>query len=284
MMKRRNSPIGVFDTGIGGLTVLKQIRKRLLHENIVYLGDNSRMPYGKQSIETRLKWLKEAFLYLKNVHRVKCFVLACNTLSPLKDELSLDPRLSDLDLIDMIKPASVQIMNLNLQEPVLLATPTTIRSGLHKRYLEELGFAGNLHVIMCMELAETIERHGPSSVETLDKLKENLDKIPKIESLDIVLGCTHYPLLRDSILRMLGNTVTTKIHNPAVAVAAQVERTLFEQNLFHEETSASREIELLFTNSGTLGILKRDDVLKDIFEDEDFRFRESVVLTEVESI
>lgn len=209
--------IGVFDSGIGGLTVLRTIREKLPSADIVYFGDTKHAPYGLRSREDLSRLTMEG-LSLLGTHGATSIVSACNSVSAslvisLFDMINLVPS----HIIEMVGPTVSYLKDTDLPI-VLAATPATVDSGIYQNGFRMIG--KEVEVIMIPELAGAIEQDLPEE-EIEHIIREAFSSSVYISGL-LVLACTHYPLVLNVFQRVLGEKVL--IFDPAVAVAERVER------------------------------------------------------------
>ncbi len=227
MEKKNNAPIGVFDSGVGGLTVAREITRQLPRESIVYFGDTARVPYGSKSKDTIIRYSRQIvrFLQTKNV---KAIVVACNTASAF----ALDAIESELDIpvIGVVKPgAKSAIENTKNKRIGIIGTEGTIKSELYTEYIHgkdpEITVIGKACPLFC-PLVEEGMLHDSVTEEIarryLDELQEQ-----NIDSL--ILGCTHYPLLRSTIGKVMGKNVN--LVNPAYETAISLGKLLEQKRL-----------------------------------------------------
>ena len=227
----KDAPVGVFDSGIGGLTVAREIMRNLPAEKIVYFGDTARVPYGSKSKETVIRYSRQIIRFLEE-QQVKAIVVACNTasafaLDEVRDEL-------DIPLLGVIEPgARVAAQETRNNRVGVIGTVGTIGSGIHAQYLKELNPEITVFGKACplfVSLAEEGWLHDPVTTEVARRyLKELQDK--DIDTL--ILGCTHYPLLRSTIREVMGESV--RLVNPAYETALELKRLLSEKDLLSTE-------------------------------------------------
>jgi len=203
------APIGIFDSGVGGLTVLKSIRKELPQYDYIYLGDNARAPYGTRSFEVIYEYTLEAVLKLFSMG-CNLVILACNTASAkaLRTIQQNDlPRIApEKRVLGVIRPTTENVHSFTKTGHVgILATPGTVKS---ESYVIEINkFAPDIKVIqeacpMWVPLVEANEYNTEGGKYFIERhLKNILEKDPKIDSL--ILGCTHYPMLADEIKKLI---------------------------------------------------------------------------------
>ena len=227
-------PIGVFDSGIGGLTVLGGLRAALPRENFVYLGDTARVPYGTKSDETVRRYSVEIGSFLSG-YGIKLLVVACNTASATAlDELT--QRLS-VPVIGVIEPgARAAVEATDTKRVGVIATESTVRSGA---YFDAIKASDDRVVVfpkacpLFVSLAEEgWTTHEATRLIAGEYLKELTDQ--GVDTL--VLGCTHYPLLRDTIASIMGPGVT--LIDSATATAASVKEVLTREGLIKTDTGA----------------------------------------------
>ncbi len=221
-MKDRNAPIGVFDSGIGGLTVLRELHRLLPRESTVYLGDTARVPYGTKSSKVVTRYaLNNASLLVER--GIKMLVVACNTASAVAlDELE---RCLDIPVLGVIEPGARRAAEATRSGVVgVIGTEATISSGAYQRALRRID--GNLQVVarpcpLFVPLAE--EGWADTPVTELVAREYLAGWMPK--ALDtLILGCTHYPLLAGCVQRVVGDAV--RLIDSASSVAGEVARIL----------------------------------------------------------
>lgn len=220
-------PIGILDSGIGGLTVLRELRDILPHEPMVYLADSAHLPYGSKADA----WIQQRVVHLAgqlvNRYDIKALVVACNTATAaaagaLRGHLSIPV----IGMEPAVKPASEATKSGIVS---ILATEGTIRSARLAGLLK--AFADGLHVITrpCPGLVELIESSEPGSGDLRQAVEQFLQPLLHQGADTIVLGCTHYPLLRDLIRDIVGPDI--HIIDTGAAVARQTLRQLTRHDL-----------------------------------------------------
>jgi len=197
-----NRPIGVFDSGVGGLTVVRALREHLPNERIIYVGDTARAPYGGLSAETLLTYSRQIVRFLLNKD-VKAVVLACGTTSSTAYE-ALIAENPDIPMVDVIRPGVAAVERLANQRLGFIATVATVRKGLFARLLREAYPDINIKSRACPLFAPMAEWGLFASAVTRWAAETYLrDWRGNIDAL--VLGCTHYPLLTDVLGEVLPN-------------------------------------------------------------------------------
>ena len=221
-MPNNESAIGVFDSGIGGLTVLQKIIETLPKENTVYLGDTARAPYGTKSVETVLRYSFEntEFLVQKGV---KAVVVACNTstaiaLTQLRDSLSIP-------VIGVIEPGVRRAIKSTKNKRVgVIGTEATIQSGAYTRALKEADGGVEVYSRACPLFVPLVEEGWTDNDVVEMTVKAYLGSLKQSGIDALILGCTHYPLLKKAIREFIGNAV--RLVDSAEETAKEVETTL----------------------------------------------------------
>jgi len=200
-------PIGVFDSGVGGLTVLAELHRRLPGESTIYLGDNGRTPYGPRPADEVREYTLQAVDWLL-ANDVKLLVLACNTATARALELVRDR--SPVPALGVVRPGAVAAAAATRsREVAVIATAGTVESGAYSRAIAETDAAISVTELACPELVPMVEagvvdgRRAESVVRAY--LEPLLARRPGVDTL--LLGCTHYPLLRQPIERVVGDSV-----------------------------------------------------------------------------
>ncbi|MDR0914806.1 MAG: glutamate racemase [Oscillospiraceae bacterium] len=203
-----NRPIGVFDSGLGGLTAVKELKKMLPNEDIVYFGDTGRVPYGTRSRETIIKYAFQDIKFLLR-HQAKLIIAACGTVSSVANE-EIKERFN-LPYTGVVSPTAFAACKATRNKKVgVLGTAATINSHSYKKQIEV--FDCEIEVIEqpCPLFVPFVENGIVSKDETLVRLivERYLAQLKSFGVDTVVLGCTHYPLLKDAIADFLGSSVT----------------------------------------------------------------------------
>ncbi|KPK41888.1 MAG: hypothetical protein AMK72_14810 [Planctomycetes bacterium SM23_25] len=221
-------PIGIFDSGLGGLTVVRAIRRRLPAESIVYFGDTARVPYGIKSGRTVTRFAVEDCEFLCR-HDPKFIVAACNTASAAA-LAALEERFT-MPLCGVIEPGAAEAVGVSRGRPIgVMATEATVASGAYRRAI--LGMAPDATLVeqACPLLVPLVEEGRLPGDRLVDlALREYLAPLKEAGVGTVVLGCTHYPLLGDAIAGVLGSGVA--LVDSAEAVAREVAARLAAQGL-----------------------------------------------------
>lgn len=226
--------IGIFDSGVGGLTVVKELRRQLPNASFIYLGDNARTPYGNRSQEIIQKYSTEDvdFLISKGA---KIIVVACNTASALAGEYLKQKY--DLPIFEVITPAALAAVTASSGQIGVMGTRGTVSSNAYGQQIENLNSELKVYSQACPLLVPLVEENLFNRAETKMMLKSYLHPL-KIKQIDtLILGCTHYPLLKKHIQIRIGKQV--KLIDPAEEVIKALGNYLKESG--HSENSSQAE-------------------------------------------
>lgn len=220
-------PIGIFDSGIGGLTVAHEILRQLPNESIVYFGDTARVPYGPKSPDTVCRYSREITAFLRE-QDVKAIVIACNTatahaLPILRDELPIP-------VIGVVEPGSRAAVRASAGGHIgVIGTVGTVRSGAYERAIRALDPEARITVRACPLLVPLVEEGWSDHPVTRQVAQEYLEPLIKEGINTLVMGCTHYPLIKSLLCRVLGPGVT--LIDSAAETAAELGQVLRDQKL-----------------------------------------------------
>lgn len=205
MSERRNLPIGVFDSGVGGLTVMRAVADLLPHENLVYLGDTARVPYGNRGADTVRRYALNATSLLVN-RGVKAIVVACNTASAYALE-AVNTHF-DVPVIGVIGPVARRAADVTRARSIgVIGTRGTVRSEAYVHALHRLDPELDVHQVPCPLLVPLAEE-GWTSGEVVERVAASYLGAFDGSTLDtLILGCTHYPLLRSAISDVIGEVL-----------------------------------------------------------------------------
>ena len=219
-------PIGIFDSGVGGITVLKEIKNKMPNENIIYIGDTQNFPYGNKSKEEIIKFS------IENVNKllkkdVKIIVIACGT--PTSQALGVLKEKFDIPIIGIIEPTVKYIKSKNYQKVGVIATEGTIKNGAWERKLKEQ--IPNIHVVnkACPMLATIAEEGKAKSKPGRKVIKEYMIPFKEKRVNKIILGCTHFPIYEQIIREELEYDV--ELINTGKFVSLELEQILKKNNL-----------------------------------------------------
>jgi glutamate racemase len=236
MNNLRTRPIGIFDSGVGGLTVLKEIEKILPCENIIYFGDTARVPYGNKSKSTIVKFSTENILFLLK-RKVKMVVVACNTSSALA--LDYLKGVFSIPIIGVIEAGVDQALKVSAGTRIgVIGTKSTIESKSYQRHIVKANSQAVVSVRSCPLFVPLVEEgifKGKIADETISMYLADFRK-QKIDTL--ILGCTHYPLLKLEIGNYLKGVV---IVDSAQAVAYHAKKVLIANNLLNKSKERAKE-------------------------------------------
>lgn len=228
MQNYKELPIGVFDSGVGGLTVAKEILSNLPNEKIIYFGDTARVPYGNKSPETIIRYSKQIAEFLVS-QDVKAIVIACNTASAMA--LDAVRESVDIPVIGVVRPGTDAAIKTTENHRIgVIGTEGTIRSGIYDRYIKEEQPDAVVFDKACPLFVNLVEEGMIDDEVTVIMIHRYLDELVKEHDIDtLILGCTHYPLLQEVIRREIGGKV--KLVNPAYETACSLKRLLTERGI-----------------------------------------------------
>lgn len=232
MMNKKTAPVGVFDSGVGGLTVAREISRQLPDENIVYFGDTARVPYGSKSQNTIIRFSEQIIRFLKT-KEVKAIVIACNTASALaldavKDEF-------DIPILGVVIPGARAAVEATKNRKVgVVGTEATVQSGMYTKVIQ--GMNPEITVIekACPLFVPLVEEGFKEHQVTEEVIEYYLESMRSTDIDAMILGCTHYPLLRSKIRAYMGDKI--QIVNPAYETAMDLKCLLEENDMANDGT------------------------------------------------
>jgi glutamate racemase len=231
----RGRAIGVFDSGVGGLTVLHELLVQLPEEDFLYLGDTARFPYGERSREELERFATEMAEELLK-RRAKLLVVACNAATsaalPALRRRMMETTLG-VDVLGVVRPEAFQAVAATRTGRIgLLATPTTVASGAYEEALGTVDPHVTLHAVGCPTLASIIQAGKQFDEHAVAAVREACAPLREADVDTVILGCTHYPLISPMLQRMLGPSVT--LVSSGAALARQVKHALTTRELRNE--------------------------------------------------
>jgi glutamate racemase len=230
----RNLPIGIFDSGVGGLTVYRALHERLPNERFVYLGDTARVPYGTKSLATVERYAVENSKFLE-AHGIKLLVVACNTASALA--LPAIRRAVSVGVVGVIEPGARAALEAAPDNRIgVIATEATVNSHAYNRAITAIDKSAQVVERACPLFVSLAEEGWADTPVARDVAREYLSDINADNISALVLGCTHYPILREVIADTVGSRVT--LIDSGEATAAEVKLLLRESGIAHSDTSA----------------------------------------------
>jgi glutamate racemase len=235
--------VGVFDSGMGGLTVLHECLVTLPHEDFVYLGDGARLPYGPRPLSELRRFSREIAGYLAG-QGVKLIVAACNSASS-----AALPELQthlEVPVVGVLTPEAHAAVQATRNRRVgLLATQATVASGRYEQLVHALDAGVRVHAVACPRLVPLIESEEPFGPETVEAVREYAAPLKRAGVDTVILGCTHYPLIRPILQRVFGREVTLVFS--AEETAREVAETLARKGI---ENAPEREGVYRFLTTG----------------------------------
>lgn len=244
----KNSAIGVFDSGVGGLTAVKELAKILPNEDIIYLGDTARVPYGSRSEETIIKYTNDDISFLRS-HDVKMIVAACGTVSSVSKDC-LDGL--DLPATGVIAPAVRAACALSKNKKIgVIGTPATVRSRSYETLIHKISPDATVYSTACPMFVPLVENGylGTDCKPTELIAREYLEPLKAKDIDTLILGCTHYPLISDVIGLVMGDGVTLVSSGRE---AGKYTKEILEANNLFTDRKGKGKISLYCTDSAEL--------------------------------
>jgi glutamate racemase len=249
---RAELPIAVFDSGVGGLTVLHECLVSLPEESYVYLGDDARFPYGARTEEELREHVEQISRYLLD-RGAKLLVIACNSAASAGRQVAAEVAAeAGVQVVTVIRPeAEIAAALTETGKVGVLATPATVRSGAYLRALAHEHRSLTVTEVEAPDLAAVIQRGFPFDESVVEMVRSYCAPLKRAEVDTVILGCTHYPLVRPMLQRVLGRDV--RLVTAGHAIAATAQRVLEETGL---ATSSSDEGTYRFLCTGDAAAFK----------------------------
>lgn len=226
-----NKPIGIFDSGVGGLTVAAEIMKKLPKENIIYFGDTARFPYGTKTASQLIEYTHQIGDFLQS-QNVKLMIIACNSASAAALETAQEK--FDVPVLGVVEPGARAAVLASLNRHIgVIGTQATIDSDAYKKAIHLFDAGAQVYSAACPAFAAFVE-NGYTDGDHIEDIAEKYLKPLKNQHIDtLILGCTHYPLLSDIICKIIGPRV--KLISSAEETAIEVAEILERKNQFKED-------------------------------------------------
>ena len=245
-----NRAIGVFDSGLGGLTVVREIIKYLPNERIIYFGDTARFPYGTRSTIELRGFVFEIIDFLLSKD-VKFIVIACNSASAAALEAA--QQYYDIPIIGVIEPgARAAVQATRCRRIGVIGTQATISSGSYINAIKTLDAGVQINPQACPDLADFVERNQITGPEVEDAVRGYLEPLARMGIDSLILGCTHYPLLSETISKVAGDGV--KLISSAEETARELKESLTRKDSLRKEKTPPA---LEFISSGDENIFRK---------------------------
>ena len=232
---KRTAPVGVFDSGVGGLTVAREIMRQLPNENIVYFGDTARVPYGSKSKDNIIRYSRQIINFLKTKN-VKAIVIACNTASALALDVVREE--IDIPIIGVVEPGARAALEITQTKKIgVIGTEGTIRSAMYEKIIQERDPEAGVIGKACPLFVPLVEEGFAKHKVTQEIIDYYLASFLETDIDSLILGCTHYPLLRSRIREYVGDRIT--LVNPAYETVMDLKKLLEDSNM--ENTGEGQE-------------------------------------------
>lgn len=243
-----NRPIGVMDSGIGGLSVVRQLQAQLPGESIIFIGDQGHFPYGTKS-DDEIQTLVQRIAHYFVAHDVKMMVIACNTATAAA--LPMLQQTLPIPVVGVIEPGAQAALATGATQIGVIATDSTIRSGAYERQLTHLNPAVQVTSRATQPLVRVVEMGQTGTPAALTAVQTALVPFTTQPVTALILGCTHFPFLAPEIQQVLGDQVM--LVDPAIATAQAVQQHLQATN----QLASARKGQLMAYSTGTLADLQR---------------------------
>lgn len=231
--ERKSAPIGVFDSGVGGLTVAREIMRHLPNENIVYFGDTARVPYGSKSKDNIIRFSRQIIRFLET-KEVKAIVIACNTASALALEVVREE--VEIPIIGVVEPGARAALEATKTKKIgVIGTEATIRSAMYEKIIQGIDPEVTVMGKACPLFVPLVEEGFAKHTVTEEIIDFYLASFLKTDIDTLILGCTHYPLLRSKIRAYVGDRIT--LVNPAYETAMDLSNLLQVHDMENTDTN-----------------------------------------------
>ena len=250
-MNINSKPIGIFDSGFGGITILRELLKLMPNENYIYLGDNKNIPYGDKSKKEIIKLSSKMADFLINKN-CKILVIGCNTISASASEILKEKY--NIPIIEVISNACAEVNKISKNNISIMATDFTVKSKIYLKKIKENNKEIKITQIVCKKLCPMIENGWEGFEDRFEILNNYIKKInPNSDSL--LLACTHYPLIVKDIKKVLKENKNEnrnnikKIIEPSRPTALSVKKYLKENNLLNNNLKNKNRLTIYTTSS-----------------------------------
>ncbi|MEK7190572.1 MAG: glutamate racemase [Patescibacteria group bacterium] len=243
-------PIGVFDSGVGGLSVLVELQKLLPNENFVFLADQLNVPYGEKSKKELVKFAFQITDYFIKNHKIKQLVIACNTstcysIDSLRKKYSKKNFLPIVGTVPALKPAS---QNTKSGTVAVISTPATSKSPVMRKFIRDFAKGIKVLNIGCQNLENVVEEGEIDSPKAILLLEKYLKQIKNSKADHLVLACTHYPFLRKTIQKIVGPHI--KLIDSGKAIARRTKSLLLTHRLKNKQNKKGKTLYFTTGNAG----------------------------------
>lgn len=234
----KNAPIGIFDSGIGGLTVVRAVMNTLPNEDIIYFGDTARVPYGIKSVQTVKQYAVQITEFLMT-QKVKMILIACNTVTAAA-EAEVRAAAGSIPVLGVIEAGAIAALQARQRHHriAVIGTLATVGSGAYQTTLQNLDLNVQVFSKACSLLVPLAEEGWTDNEIAELTLRSYLEDIQGMYIDSLILGCTHYPLFKEMIEKVLDNP-DIAIIDSAISIASMAKNVLTELRLLNDNTNAS---------------------------------------------
>lgn len=227
---KKDAPVGVFDSGVGGLTVAREIMRQLPNEDLVYFGDTARVPYGSKSRDNIIRYCRQIIHFLKT-KGVKAIVIACNTASALALDVVREE--TDVPILGVVEPGARAALDITTTKKVgVIGTEATVQSEMYGKIIRQLDSDVQVVGKACPLFVPLVEEGFAKHRVTGEIIDYYLASMRESDIDSLILGCTHYPLLRSRIREYMGEKI--QLVNPAYETAMDLKRMLEEKGMAND--------------------------------------------------
>lgn len=249
MLEDSNRAIGLLDSGVGGLTVAREIFKLLPEEDIIYYGDTLHLPYGPKDLNLVREYVEKIIDYLIAEKKVKAVVIACNTATSAA--LDYVQKKFEIPIFGMITSAAAKAVKISKRQKIaVIGTEGTVKSLAYQNAILKLNSKADLYAEACPEFVDLVEEgkfDGPEVEKTAQKY---LLPLQEAEVDSLILGCTHFPYLSPLLAEIMGSEVT--LINPAHEMAVEVKETLKKFKLLNKKAKAEAEHKFIVSDQSRI--------------------------------
>ncbi len=270
MLEASNRAIGLLDSGVGGLTVAREILRLMPEENIIYYGDTLHLPYGPKDLNLLREFVEKIIKYLIEEKNIKAVVIACNTATSAA--LDYVKKEFDIPIFGMIKSAAARAVELSSDQKIaIIGTEGTVNSGSYQTEILQINSKIELFAKACPKFVDLVEEGKFDGNEVLETAKDYLLSLIEADVDSLILGCTHFPYLTPVLSRVMGEDV--QLINPAYEMALEVKNRLTKMGLITKRDNKSKQHEFIVSDKNRISkrFLKHGQIFLNL---EELNFKE----------
>jgi glutamate racemase len=249
LLKASNRAIGLLDSGVGGLTVAREIFKLMPEENIIYYGDTLHLPYGPKDLNLLKEYVEKIIQYLIEEKKVKAVIIACNTATSAA--LDYVKKRFDIPIFGMIKSAAVKAVELSCDQKIaIIGTEGTVNSLSYQNEILKINSEAQLFAKACPGFVNLVEEGKFDGQQVQETAQAYLLSLLEADVDSLILGCTHFPYLTPVLSRIMGDDV--RLINPAYEMALEVKNTLTKMRLIKKSDNISNEHKFIVSDKNRI--------------------------------